>query len=160
MDNDVVVARTPIRRRRPSRMLAVVVLPLALLVTSCKLSDITDPVTKTFEDIFGLTKDEIHTPEFEIVNGIKIQVVLRFDDVANGVPITVHVKCSGGTQASATVVVHESGDITLGQTTFEPTWPAGTDCVVSQEIVQGVDAVSGVLTWIDSNDLRATFSDV
>lgn len=160
MDTEAVASRTPRRAPRTGRMLAVVLLPLALLVTSCKLSDITDPVTKTFEDIFGLTKDEIHTPEFEIVNGIKIQVVLRFDDVANGVPITVHVKCSGGTQASATVVLHQSGDISLGQTTFEPSWPAGTDCVVSQEIVQGVEAASGVLTWIDSNDVRATFSDV
>jgi hypothetical protein len=166
MDTDVATVgpRRPeagrTRTRRPSRVLAVLVLPLALLVTSCKLKDVTDPITKTFEDIFGLTKDEIHTPEFEIVNGIKIQVVLRFDDVAAGVPVTVHVKCAGGTQASATVVLHDSGSVTLGHTTFQPTWPAGTDCVVSQEVVQGVDAVSGVLTWLDSNDVRATFSDV
>ena len=83
-----------------------------------------------------------------------------FRAVANGVPITVNVKCAGGTHASATVTLTKTGSVSVGQTTFEPGWPAGTDCVVSHELVTGIEAVEGIITWVDSNDVQATFTDV
>lgn len=161
-DETTTVTRTPRRQARTTRVLALLAVPFLLLVTSCKITDITDPivkpVTKTFEEIFGITKNEISTPQFEIVNGITIKVVVRFDDLTN-VPVTVHVKCAGGTSASATVNVKDTGSVSLGETTFKPTWPAGTDCIVSQEIVKGVETVKGVITWIDSNDVQAVFQN-
>jgi len=153
----------PIRRRRSTvratRLFALLAVPV-LLVTSCKVSDVTDPIVKPIEDLFGLGDDEIATPQFEIVNGITIQVVVRIDDLSAGLPITVHVRCAGGTEASGTVTVRDTGDVAVGDLTFRPGWPAGTDCVVSQEIVHGVETVKTVLTWLDSNDLRATFNNV
>lgn len=151
------------RRRagRMARIFALAVVPV-LLVTGCKVSDVTDPIVKpiedTFEDLFGLGDDEIATPQFEIVNGIKIQVVIRISDIAQGsLPVTVHVRCAGGTHASATVTVRDTGSVGVGETTFNPGWPAGTDCIVSQEIVQGVETVRTVVEWVDSNDVKATF---
>jgi hypothetical protein len=161
-DETTTATRGPRRRTRATRVAALLAVPFLLLITSCKITDVTDPivkpVTKTFEEIFGLTKNEISTPEFKIVNGITIKVVIKFDDLSN-VPVTVHVKCAGGTQASATVTVKDTGSVNLGETTFKPTWPAGTDCIVSQEIVKGVETVKGVITWLDSNDVQAVFQN-
>ena len=148
----------PTRTRRTARAFALVAVPL-LLLTSCKLSDVTDPVVKPIEDILGLNDGEIATPRFELVNGITIQVVIRIDDLGSSLPITVNLRCAGGTEASATVTVKPSGDVGIGQTSFKPTWPAGTDCLVSQEIVQGVETVGAVLTWLDSNDVKTTFTN-
>ena len=150
-----------IRRRglgRGARIFALVAVPL-LLLTSCKISDVTDPIVKPIEDLFGLDDGEIATPQFEIVNGITIQVVVRFDDLSAGLPVTVHVKCAGGTQASATVTLKDTGSVAIGETSFTPGWPAGTDCVVSQEIVQGVETVKAVVNWLDSNDVQTTFTN-
>ena len=74
-----------------------------------------------------------------------------------GVPITVHVRCAGGTTAAATVTLHDSGDISIGDVTFDQGWPVGADCVVSQEIVQGVDIAQKTLTWLSSTNLQANF---
>jgi hypothetical protein len=151
------------RRTRAARVAALLAAPLLLLATSCKITDVTDPITKpiekTFEEIFGIDKGEVATPQFEIVNGITIKVVLKFDDLKNGLPVTVQVKCAGGTQASATVTLKQSGSISVGETTFKPTWPAGTDCVVSQDIVKGFETVKGVITWLDGNDVQAVFQN-
>ena len=151
------------RRIRSARVAALLAAPLLLLVTSCKVTDITDPVVKpiekTFEQIFNLDSGEISTPQFEIVNGITIKVVVKFSDLSAGLPVTVQVKCAGGTQASATVTLKDTGSISVGEATFKPTWPAGTDCVVSQDIVKGVETVKGVITWLDSNDVQAVFQN-
>jgi hypothetical protein len=156
-------ARRPRRRIRSARVAALLAAPLLLLVTSCKVTDITDPVVKpiekTFEQIFNLNSGEISTPQFEIVNGITIKVVVKFSDLSAGLPVTVQVKCAGGTQASATVTLKDTGSISVGEATFKPTWPAGTDCVVSQDIVKGVETVKGVITWLDSNDVQAVFQN-
>jgi hypothetical protein len=156
-------ARRPRRRIRSARVAALLAAPLLLLVTSCKVTDITDPVVKpiekTFEQIFNLDSGEISTPQFEIVNGITIKVVVKFSDLSAGLPVTVQVKCAGGTQASATVTLKDTGSISVGEATFKPTWPAGTDCVVSQDIVKGVETVKGVITWLDSNDVQAVFQN-
>ncbi|WP_421120783.1 hypothetical protein ACE2AJ_05635 [Aquihabitans daechungensis] len=155
--------RRPRRRTRAARITALLAAPLLLLVTSCKITDITDPIVKpiekTFEEIFNLDSGEISTPQFEIVNGITIKVTIKFSDLSAGLPVTVQVKCAGGTQASATVVLKDTGSISVGETTFQPTWPAGTDCVVSQDIVKGVETVKGIVTWIDSNDVQAVFQN-
>ena len=151
---------TAVRRRsRLGRVTALLAVPLLLLVTSCKITDITDPVVKPFEEIFGIDKGEFASPQFEIVNGITIKVVVKFSDLSAGLPVTVHVKCAGGTQASATVTLKDTGSISVGETSFKPTWPAGTDCVVSQEIVQGVETVKAVVTWLDSNDVQTVFQN-
>jgi hypothetical protein len=151
------------RRTRTARVTALLAVPFLLLATSCKITDVTDPITKpiekTFEEIFNIDKGEIATPEFEIVNGITIKVVVKFSDLSAGLPVTVQVKCAGGTQASATVTLKDSGSISVGETTFKPTWPAGTDCIVSQDIVKGVETVKGVITWLDSNDVQAVFQN-
>ena len=155
--------RRPRRRIRSARVAALLAAPLLLLVTSCKVTDITDPVVKpiekTFVHIFNLDSAEISTPQFEIVNGITIKVVVKFSDLSAGLPVTVQVKCAGGTQASATVTLKDTGSISVGEATFKPTWPAGTDCVVSQDIVKGVETVKGVITWLDSNDVQAVFQN-
>jgi hypothetical protein len=155
------VTRRP--RRIRARATALVVAPLLLLVTSCKITDITDPVvkpvTETFEQIFGIDKGEFASPQFEIVNGITIKVVVKFSDLSAGLPVVVSVKCAGGTQASTTVTLKDSGSISIGEATFKPTWPAGTDCIVSQDIVKGVETVKAVINWIDSNDVQATFQN-
>lgn len=158
-DPTTTVNRGPRRRTGATRVAALLAVPFLLLVTSCKITDITDPVVKPFEEIFGISKNEIATPQFEIVNGITIKVVIKLDDLSAGLPVTVHVKCAGGTQASATVKLKESGSISIGETSFKPTWPAGTDCVVSQDIVKGVETVKSVVTWLDSNDVQATFQN-
>jgi len=162
-DETTTVTRGPRRRTRATRVAALLAVPFLLLVTSCKITDVTDPivkpVTKTFEEIFNIGKGEIATPEFQIVNGITIKVVVKFSDLSAGLPVTVHVKCAGGTQASATVTLKDSGSISVGETSFQPTWPAGTDCIVSQEIVKGVETVKSVVTWLDSNDVQAVFQN-
>lgn len=158
MSNESTTHR-PRRRGRSARATALLVAPLLILVTSCKITDITEPIVKPIEQIFGLDDGEIASPQFEIVNGITIKVVVKFSDLSAGLPVTVHVKCAGGTQASATVTLKDTGSISVGETSFKPTWPAGTDCLVSQEIVQGVETVKSVVTWLDSNDVQAVFSN-
>lgn len=149
---------------RSTRALALAVVPLLLFVTSCKVSDVTDPIVDIIEpivdpieEIFGLDDGEIATPQFELVNGITIQVVLRFDDIKAGIPVTVHLRCAGGTHASQTVTLRDTGSIALGETTFEPGWPAGTDCLVSQDIVQGVETVERTIEWLGSDEVQAVF---
>lgn len=160
---ETTATRRPRRRIRGARVAALLAAPLLLLVTSCKITDVTDPIVKpiekTFEEIFNLDKGEIATPQFEIVNGITIKVVVKFSDLSAGLPVTVQVKCAGGTSASATVTLKDTGSISVGETTFKPTWPAGTDCVVSQDIVKGVEAVKSAVTWLDSNDVQAVFQN-
>ncbi|MFN8019117.1 MAG: hypothetical protein U0P45_13480 [Acidimicrobiales bacterium] len=151
----------PVRRHRLSpvvRIAALVAVPLMLL-TSCKLSDVTDPVVKPIEDLFGLGSDEIATPKFEITNGITIQVVVKISDLTKSIPVTVHLRCSGGTELTDTITIRTSGSISVGEATFTPGWPAGTDCLVSQDIVQGVDTVDSALKWLTGNDLQATFQN-
>jgi hypothetical protein len=157
--------RRPLRAGRATRAFALLAVPM-LLLTSCKVSDVTDPIQDVLDpivdpiaDLFGLGDDEIATPRFELVNGITIQVVVRLDDLSAGLPVTVHLRCAGGTHASGTVVLRESGDISVGQTTFTPGWPAGTDCVVSQEIVRGVEILESTVEWLDGNDIKATFEN-
>src|ERR1700712_3881431 len=145
-------ARRPRRLSSAARFAAIFAVPVILL-TSCKVSDVTDPIVKPIQTILGIGSNEVTTPKFEIVNGITIQVVIKFDDLSAGLPVTVHLHCAGGTEASATVTLHDSGGISVGQTSFKPTWPAGTDCLVSQEIVKGVDTAAGIITWLDSNDV-------
>ena len=36
-------------------------------------------------------------------------------------------------------------------------WPAGTDCIVSQDIVQGVETVERTIEWLQSNEVQAVF---
>ena len=84
---------------------------------------------------------------------------MKFSDLSAGLPIAVHVKCACGTEASATVTLKDTGSISVGEATFKPTWPAGTDCLVSQEIVKGVETVKAVVTWLDSNDVQAVFQN-
>lgn len=146
------------RTATAARVMALLAVPL-LLLTSCKISDITDPIVKPIEEIFGLDDGEFASPQFEIVNGITIKVIVKFSDLSAGLPIKVQVKCAGGTEASATVTLKDSGSISIGEATFTPTWPAGTDCLVSQEIVQGVETVKSIVTWIDSNDVQAVFTN-
>ncbi|MEZ5205074.1 MAG: hypothetical protein R2701_12045 [Acidimicrobiales bacterium] len=159
---DQSTARTAEPTPRPAMSLAIV--PMLLLLSSCKISDVTDPIIKVvdpivtpIEELFGLDDGEVATPQFELVNGITIQVVLRFDDVKAGIPVTVNLRCAGGTSLSQTVILEDSGSVALGATTFTPGWPAGTDCVVGQEIVKGVEAVKTTIEWLDSNDVQATF---
>ncbi|MCU1370269.1 MAG: hypothetical protein JWO77_1463 [Ilumatobacteraceae bacterium] len=160
---DATTTRRPRRRARTTRLAALALAPFLLLVTSCKITDVTDPIVKpiekTFEEIFNIDKGEIATPQFEIVNGITIKVVVKFSDLSAGLPVTVQVKCAGGTSASATVTLKDSGSISIGETTFKPTWPAGTDCIVSQDIVKGVETVKSVITWLDSDDVQAVFQN-
>ncbi len=151
--------RRPARLGRAGKAFALLAVPI-LLLTSCKVSDVTDPIVKPLEDLFGLGSDEIATPKFEIVNGITIQVVIRIDDLSAGLPITVHLRCAGGTELSDTITVTDSGSIAVGEATFTPGWPAGTDCLVSQDIVKGVEAIDATLTWLDSNDVKPTFDNV
>jgi hypothetical protein len=147
------------RRIRVARVSALLLAPLMLFVTSCKITDVTDPIVKPIEKVFGLDDGEFASPEFEIVNGITIKVIVKFSDLSAGLPVTVQVKCAGGTQASATVTLKDTGDISVGEATFQPTWPAGTDCLVSQDIVKGVETVKAVVTWLDSNDVQAVFQN-
>ncbi|MEZ5138256.1 MAG: hypothetical protein R2702_17025 [Acidimicrobiales bacterium] len=149
---------------RTTRVLALAVVPLVLLLSSCKVSDITDPIEEVtkpivdpLKDLFGLGDDEIATPRFELVNGITIQVVIRFDDIKAGIPVTVHLRCAGGTEATQTVTLHDTGSVAVGETTFTPAWPAGTDCIVSQDIVQGVDTVERAIEWLQSDEVQAVF---
>lgn len=154
-------ATTAPRRGRTGRvawLTALLIVPV-LLLTSCKVSDVTDPIVKPIEDLFGLSDHEVATPQFEIVNGITIQVVVRFDDLSAGLPVTVHLRCAGGTEASGTVTLRDSGNISVGDLTFQPGWPAGTDCIVSQDIVHGVETVRTAIDWVSGNDVQATFDN-
>ncbi|MCU1496467.1 MAG: hypothetical protein JWM47_420 [Acidimicrobiales bacterium] len=147
--------------RRP-RFLSVALLllvPLATL-TACKPVAVVVDVVTDVGGIFGLGKNEVATPQFEIRNGITVQVVVKALDDQAGLPVVVRVRCAGGTELTQTVTLAESGDISLGQTTFTQGWPAGADCVVSQEIVKGVEVVSKTLTWLDSTRLRANFTNL
>lgn len=148
--------RGPSRRQVPrARLPALLLLPV-LLLSACKISDVTGTIT----GLFGMGSNEVATPQFEITNGIKIQVVLHAPEGSAGTPITVHVRCSGGTNASATVVVRDSGDVSIGQTTFNEGWPAGLDCLVSQETVQGVQVANAAIQILSSTLLRADFTNV
>jgi hypothetical protein len=159
MTDETTTARRPRRRTRRASVTALLAVPLLLLATSCKITDVTDPIVKPIEEIFGIDDGEFASPQFEIVNGITVQVVVKFADLSAGLPVTVHLKCAGGTEASTTVTLKDSGSISVGETTFKPTWPAGTDCIVSQEIVQGVETVKAAITWLDSNDVQAVFQN-
>lgn len=152
---------------RSTRVLALALVPLLVLLTSCKISDVTDPIEEVIapvvdpvKDLFGLEDDEIATPQFELVNGITIQVVIRLDDIKAGIPVTVHLRCAGGTEATQTVTLHDTGSVALGETTFAPGWPAGTDCIVSQDIVQGVETVERTVEWLSSDEVQAVFDGV
>jgi hypothetical protein len=149
-EHDDITARS--RHRRTTARLGVVALALVMVLSACKLSDITDPVV----GLFGLGKNEVATPQFRITDGIKIQVVLHAPEGSSGTPITVHVRCSGGTDLSSTITVKDSGDVSLGQTTFTQGWPAGADCLVSQETVQGIDVASAAIQNI-GNVIQANF---
>ena len=145
---------------RVARIFAVAAAPLLLLATACKPSDVIDPIVDPIEDLFGLNDGEVATPQFEVWNGITIQVVVRIDDLANGVPVTVHVRCEGGTHLSQTVEVEPTGSIGIGETTFTEGWPAGVDCIVSQDIVQGVETVRGIVEAVSSDEVQAVFDNV
>ncbi|QXC61161.1 hypothetical protein KSP35_23095 [Aquihabitans sp. G128] len=143
-------------RRRRTRWAVALIAPLALL-SACKPAAVVVGVVEDVGGIFGLGKNEVATPKFEIKNGITVQVVVKALDDQAGLPVTVHVRCSGGTELTQTVVLQKSGDLSLGQTTFTQGWPAGADCVVSQEIVQGVEVAKSTLTWVNGTLLRADF---
>jgi hypothetical protein len=147
---DAIVRRS--RRRMATRAAALAFAPL-LLLAACKPSDIVTEVV----GIFGMGKNEVATPQFEIKNGITIQVVVKAPEGESGVPVTVHVRCAGGTHAQATFVLKDSGEVSLGQTSFDQGWPAGADCLVSQEIVQGVEIAQSTVQWVNSNLVRANF---
>jgi hypothetical protein len=143
------------RRRMATRVAALAFAPL-LLLAACKPSDIVTEVV----GIFGMGKNEVATPQFEIKNGITVQVVVKAPEGEAGIPVTVHVRCSGGTHAAATVLLKDSGSVSLGQTSFQQGWPAGADCLVSQEIVKGVEIASSTIKWLSSTQLRADFLNV
>lgn len=149
------------RRRRYAQLLLLCLVTPTLLATACKpgrvIQDAVDDVVDEVVDIIGLGDNEIATPEFEITNGIKIRVVIKATDAQGGLPVVVHVRCAGGTNASQTLVLEEAGSLSIGETTFNQGWPAGADCVVSQEIVQGVEVVRTGLQWLDSTVLEANF---
>ncbi len=148
----------PARRRRLGRgRWAVLLVAPALLLGACKPSTVVTTVIDTVGDVFGLGKNEIATPQFEITNGIKVQVVIKAPEGQAGVPVVVHVRCSGGTHASQTVTLQDSGDLSLGQTTFTQGWPAGADCLVSQEVVKGVEVASATVKWVNGALLQANF---
>ena len=134
---------------RFARIFAVAAVPVLLLATACKPSDVIDPIVDPIEDLFGLGDDEISTPAFEVWNGI-----------ANGIPVTVHVRCEGGTHLSQTVEVEPTGSIGIGETTFTEGWPAGVDCIVSQDIVQGIETVRGVVEAVSSDEVQAVFDNL
>ena len=158
------MTETPTPRRtgpgRFARVFAIAAVPVLLAATACKPSDVIDPIVDPIEDLFGLGDDEISTPAFEVWNGITIQVTVRIDDLANGVPVTVHVRCEGGTHLSQTVDVEPTGSIGIGETTFTEGWPAGVDCIVSQDIVQGVETVRGVVEAVSSDEVQAVFDNL
>lgn len=129
-----------------------VVVPL-LLLAACKPSDVISEIT----GLFGMGKNEVATPQFEITNGIKIQVVIKAPDGKAGIPVVVHVRCAGGTNASATVTLKDGGSVALGETTFDQGWPAGADCLVSQETVNGVSVAQSTIEKISSTLVRANF---
>ncbi len=148
------------RRPRAQLLLLCLVIP-ALMATACKpgrvIQDAVNDVVDEVVDIIGLGENEIATPEFEITNGIKIRVVIKATDAQGGLPVVVHVRCAGGTNASQTLILEEAGSLSIGETTFNQGWPAGADCLVSQEIVQGVEVVRTGLQWLDGNVLEANF---
>ena len=72
---ETTTTRRPRRRTRSTRVAALLAAPLLLLVTSCKLTDVTNPIVKPIESLFGLDDGEIASPQFEIVNGITIKVI-------------------------------------------------------------------------------------
>jgi len=150
----------PIRRgRRPIQLALMLVLP-SVLLGACSITDVITKPIEIISDVFGLGSNEVATPEFTVTNGIKVQVVIKAPKDQAGVPITVHVRCAGGTTAAATVTLHDSGDISIGDVTFNQGWPVGADCVVSQEIVQGVDIAQKTLTWLSSNNVQANFLNI
>ena len=140
----------PLARRRPRARVAVLLVAPIMLLSACN-------ILKPIEDLFGLGKNELATPQFQVGNGVQVQVVVSATQGQGGLPITVHVHCVGGTTASATFVLQSNGSLSLGQTTFNPTWPAGADCVVSQEIVKNVGVATTTLTWVNAHLLRASF---
>lgn len=153
-------APAPRRRRRLARLAVLLVLP-AMLATACKpgkvIEDGFNDTVDTIADAFGLGENEIATPAFEITNGITIQVVIKATDAQGGLPVVVHVRCAGGTGATQTVVLEDSGSISLGDTTFEQGWQLGADCVVSQETVQNVEIVKATVTWLSDTLVQANF---
>jgi len=151
----------PIRRRgrRPIQLALMLVLP-SVLLGACSITDVITKPIEIIGNVFGLGSNEVATPEFTITNGIKVQVVIKAPKDQAGVPITVHVRCAGGTTAAATITLHDSGDISIGDVTFDQGWPVGADCVVSQEIVQGVEIAQQTLTWLNANNVQANFLNI
>ena len=84
-------------------------------------------------------------------------MVIKASGGMGGIPIVVHVRCAGGTNASQTINLADSGNISLGQTTFDQGWPLGADCLVSQETVQGVQVASSAITWLNDTLVKADF---
>ena len=140
------------RRRTRVAAISIAIVPM-LLLSACKLSDVTGAVT----GLFGMGKNEVATPQFEITNGITIQVVLHAPEAAAGTPITVHVRCSGGTEVSDTITIKDSGDVSLGTVSFKEGWPVGLDCIVSQETVKGLTVASTAISIISKTLAQADF---
>jgi len=155
---DLAARTTNVARRRRQRLALLLLAPLAVL-SACKPAAVVVGVVTDVGGLFGLGKNEVATPQFEIKNGITVQVVVKATDDQAGLPVVVRVRCSGGTELSQTVTLKQSGDLSLGQTTFTQGWPAGADCVVSQEVVQGVEVAKSTLTWVNSTLLRADFTN-
>lgn len=138
--------------RLGARLAAIALVPV-LALSACKITDVPNAIV----GLFGMGKNEVATPQFEVTNGIKVQVVIKAPEGQAGTPVVIHVRCAGGSHASTTVTLKDSGSVSLGQTTFQEGWPAGTDCLVSQEVVQGVEVAKATLTWVSSNLLKADF---
>lgn len=151
------VAPAPARRRHGVRLVGLLVAP-ALLLSACTLSGVIGTVTGTVTGLFGMKSDEIATPQFEITNGITIQIVLHAPSAEAGTPFTVFVRCSGGTTLQTTITVKDSGSTSIGQTSLTPGWPAGLDCIVSQQTVQGVKVVSSAISLL-SGLAKADFTN-
>ena len=144
-------ATTP-TTRRAARLAAIALVPV-LALSACKITDVPNAIV----GLFGMGKNEVATPQFEVTNGIRVQVVVRAPEGSAGAPVVLHVRCAGGSHASTTVTLQDSGSISLGETTFQEGWPAGSDCLVSQEVVQGVEVAKATLTWVNSSLLKADF---
>lgn len=133
-------------RRRRGHLPAMVALAIAVLLCSAACSPLTD--LPFLGGGGGSSPTTVSTPAFHLAGSAEITVSVSAPPSEAGVPITVMLSCAGGTTASQTVVLSLQGGVALGQTTFHQGWPAGADCFVSQQIVQGIDAIPGALQYI------------
>ena len=74
-------------------------------------------------------------------------------DGFDGATITVRLRCAGGSTLTETITLHDTGQFATGETTFTDEGWSGIDCVISQEIVQGVESVRSVIQQLGGGDI-------